>query len=301
MKRAFIISAIAIAVLIVSGVVILCLKMSGVHGSNPPETENPKKNAEPLDFQSFTIKENNSSAIVEVMSAEKTEDGIRLVRSYENMSDDEITVIREINGDAGLLADVQKTLGEYGVEAWDGFYGKNPPDVLDGTSMSFECTMSDGSIISASGSNNFPENYGAVYSYIFDILYCETISTTEFEGKCYKLTLPESWVGKVKVTYQEDYNAFVIPIGDRDVQLMRVDFRTYELNNEKGVTDIGTVKSADSDEIIFLSVLDYGSFMKPDEGTEEQYALYESFESDLEAIIGSIMLTNGYEFVTEEG
>ena len=50
---------------------------------------------------------------------------------------------------------------------WDGFSGKNPPHVLDGTMFEFTATVNGGRKIRASGSNNFPKDYhdftGALY------------------------------------------------------------------------------------------------------------------------------------------
>ncbi len=42
---------------------------------------------------------------------------------------------------------------------WDGFVGKNPPGLLDGTMFRFEAEVNEGMRIYASGSNNFPKHY----------------------------------------------------------------------------------------------------------------------------------------------
>lgn len=302
MKKVFIILIIAC---IVVSIAISCfigyflVKLYKAKGNPAPTAP---ISTEPLDFEKIRLVENNCSAINSVLEVEKTEDGVRLVRAYENMSmDDERTVVREINGDKELLSEIQKTLGGYGVESWDGFRGANPPDILDGTSMSFECTMSDGRKLSAYGSNNFPKNYGAVHNYVFNMLYRETISSDVFEGECYKIKLPESWIGNVEVMYEEDYNAFAIPLGDgKNVLLMRVDYRPYELNDKSHITSIGKIKKTGSDEELFLEFLNYDSYMKEDEGTAEQYKIYTDFKNDFNKIIDSIELINGYEFVGEE-
>lgn len=294
---------IILAVIVISIITVGIVYFFKTRSTDNTDINTPKApvNTKPLDFQFVRLCQDNCSAILEVYEIEKTESGVKLSRIYENMADDERTVVREIEGDKTLLEDIQKTLGEYGVESWDGFYGKNPPDVLDGSSMSFNCTMSDGRKLSASGSNNFPNNYGAVERYISNMLRYETVTDTKFVGKCYELTLPESWVSNVKVSFEEDFNAFSIPLNGRDVLLMRVDFRTYELNDKSKFTDIGKIKFKDSDQEIFLSILNYGSYMKPEEGTEEQYKIYTSFkEGDFEKIVDSIQLTDGYDFVSEE-
>lgn len=299
MKKIFIIGIITIIVVcIVSGCLIYFYFRNKKPDKDPVQQDN--STTVPLDFKSLKLTENNCSAIVEVLEAEKTNNGIRLTRAYENISNDERTVVREINGDEALLNEVQTKLGQLKVEKWNGFKGSNPPDILDGTSMNFECTMSDGSRITAYGSNNFPKNYNEVHRYLFDMLYSEMLKSDVFKGECYEVTLPKSWVGKVKVTFEDDFNAFSIPLGDSQVLLMRIDYRRYELNDKSKLTRIGTIKKKGSDEELFLEVLDYGSYMKEDDGTPEQYEIYKSFNDDIKNIIDSIKLANGYEFVESE-
>ena len=45
------------------------------------------------------------------------------------------------------------------VMKWDGFHGKHPKNVSDGTMFSFTATVNDGQIIRADGSQNFPKGY----------------------------------------------------------------------------------------------------------------------------------------------
>ena len=55
--------------------------------------------------------------------------------------------------------DIINVLNQCGVLRWDGFYGKNPPHVLDGTMFCFTATVNGGQKISADGSNNYPKHY----------------------------------------------------------------------------------------------------------------------------------------------
>lgn len=292
-----IIAAVIVSLIIAGLIYFFKTRNIGAGGTIPPE--NPE-NTEPMDFQFISLTENNCSAIEEVFEIEKTESGVKLSKIYLNISNDERQVVREINGDKTLLRNIQEKLGDYGVEKWDGFHGANPPDILDGSSMSFNCTMSDGRKLSASGSNNFPKNYGAVRSYFYDLLTYETVDDIRFVGECFEITLPESWISNIRISYQEDDNTFSIPLKDRVVNLMRVDFKTYELNDKSKITPIGKIKSKDSDEEIFLSILNYESFISPDECTEEQYKIYSSFkEKDFSEIVDSIKLADGYEFIKE--
>lgn len=69
-------------------------------------------------------------------------------------------------------ADMIDLLNRCGVLRWDGFSGKNPPHVLDGTMFGFTASVNDGRKIAASGSNNFPKHYrdftGALNSMLSD-------------------------------------------------------------------------------------------------------------------------------------
>ena len=53
---------------------------------------------------------------------------------------------------------IKQAFSEAGMASWDGFRGSNP-NVLDGTSFSLSAKFSDGTRLSASGSNRFPTGY----------------------------------------------------------------------------------------------------------------------------------------------
>lgn len=55
--------------------------------------------------------------------------------------------------------DMLALLNQCRILKWDGFSGKNPPHVLDGTMFGFTATVNDNRRICASGSNNFPKHY----------------------------------------------------------------------------------------------------------------------------------------------
>ena len=55
--------------------------------------------------------------------------------------------------------EIIKLLNDCGVMSWDGFYGKHPRGVRDGTMFDFSATVNGGVEISASGSQNFPRHY----------------------------------------------------------------------------------------------------------------------------------------------
>ena len=55
--------------------------------------------------------------------------------------------------------DMLALLNQCKILKWNGFSGKNPPHVLDGTMFGFTATVNENRNICASGSNNFPKHY----------------------------------------------------------------------------------------------------------------------------------------------
>lgn len=64
---------------------------------------------------------------------------------------------------AETLEKARRILETYDVASWTGFRGSDP-NVLDGSSMSFQVEFVDGSRIEAFGENKFPKNYHDVFS-----------------------------------------------------------------------------------------------------------------------------------------
>lgn len=67
-------------------------------------------------------------------------------------------------------ASVVRLLNDCGVVKWDGFVGKNPPFVLDGTMFTFEAQINDGRKIRAHGSNNFPKHFREFRNFLYEQL-----------------------------------------------------------------------------------------------------------------------------------
>lgn len=51
-------------------------------------------------------------------------------------------------------------LNECKIGKWDGFSGSNPPGIRDGYMFRFTAEINGGTVIEASGSNNYPNNFG---------------------------------------------------------------------------------------------------------------------------------------------
>ena len=69
---------------------------------------------------------------------------------------------------AETLEKARRILETYDVASWAGFRGSDP-NVLDGSSMSFQAEFVDGSRIEAFGQNKFPKNYHDVFSELDDL------------------------------------------------------------------------------------------------------------------------------------
>lgn len=63
-----------------------------------------------------------------------------------------------------------KLLNDCRITSWDGFHGKHPKGVLDGTMFRFKATVNGGVTISADGSQNFPRHYRDFTDGLYEIL-----------------------------------------------------------------------------------------------------------------------------------
>ena len=66
--------------------------------------------------------------------------------------------------------DILKLLNKYKVLSWDGFKGKHPKNVADGTVFTLEAVVNEDRIIYATGSQNFPKDYHEVYKALREIM-----------------------------------------------------------------------------------------------------------------------------------
>lgn len=132
---------------------------------------------EPTDFESFVISEQGTSAIHDVFEAERTADGVRLSHfdatyswSYET---DDYEESREnetvLDGGEALYMYLAGLVRSCGVSGWDGFRGTNT-HVLDGKMFSFKAKLSDGTSVSASGSNAFPKHYREFFNGLYAVM-----------------------------------------------------------------------------------------------------------------------------------
>lgn len=105
---------------------------------------------------SFELREYGDMAGCRVYSAEPSDAGFLCVSVY----DEDFDGFRHGERSLNVRPDeVTAVLMDCRADGWDGFHESNA-DVLDGTSFTFEASFADGSSVSASGTNAFPEGYG---------------------------------------------------------------------------------------------------------------------------------------------
>ncbi len=114
--------------------------------------------------------------LVEGIDAEMTQDGWKATFLLGPL--DDVEGIHLFDNDVETL---EKLVSDYELLSWAGFDETNS-NVLDGESFSFSVSFSDGTSISASGSNSFPKGYSdaqyAILSAIEEMLTAHDIKYT---------------------------------------------------------------------------------------------------------------------------
>ena len=98
-----------------------------------------------------------------VYKVEGNGDAKELRRYREIYRSEAVELVLELS----VPCDAQKLtelMNACGILRWDGFHGKHPKNVSDGTSFRFEATVNGGQTIRAEGSANFPKGYNEFVS-----------------------------------------------------------------------------------------------------------------------------------------
>lgn len=290
---------------------VLCISLLILSACSPgPETENGY-GGDSMEFESFNLTMTGTMAHSDVYAAQKTEGGVHLEHYIEtSMWDDALArsvdirhTIREIDGDEALYKELCAIFGNCRIDKWAGFRGENPPEVLDGSSMSFNAVLADGTKVDASGSNNFPKNYRIFVQEIQQLINEEKISKVKFRGEGYEVTLPESWIGVVTAEYSDGMVAFSVEQNDgKLLTFCIIDDNSfgYSSDSYEGCIDVGRLVS--EDDVRFITVRDhYGIAAYADKVSEDALELWENYESDKLALVESFHGIDGYELYPENG
>ena len=210
--------------------------------------------------------------------------------------------IRKIDGDEKLFQKLCELFGNCRIEKWADFHGYDS-QVLDGTGMSFEAVLADGTQVNAEGTNSFPKNFSTFTQELHKLIATEKINSVKFTDGTYEVTLPVSWVGTVTAEFSEGFVSFFIDKTDgSELTFFIIDNDTYGYSSDsyKGRIEVGRLIS--DEDVRFITARDnYSIASYAKSVSEEAVAIWKNYENDKLAIIESLRGVNGYEFYPEDG
>ena len=263
-----------------------------------------------MDFKSFKLVQTDMTAQHRVYEGYKTENGVHLEYYISTeMWDDKTSgnvecrnVVRAIDADESVFQKLCAVFGNYKIAEWAGFRGHDS-QALDGTGMSFEVVLTDGTEINARGTNSFPKNYSSFAQELCKLITTEKISSVRFSEGTYEITLPESWVGTVTASFSENQVAFYVDKTDgSELTFFIIDNDTYGYSSDsyKGRIEVGRLVS--DEDVRFITARDnYSIASYAKSVSEEAVAIWNNYENDKLAIIESLRGVNGYAFYPEDG
>ena len=263
-----------------------------------------------MDFKSFKLVQTDMTAQRHVYEGYKTENGVHLeyyisTEMWDDKTSENVEcrdTIRKIDGDEKLFQKLCELFGNCRIEKWADFHGYDSR-VLDGTGMSFEAVLADGTEVNANGTNSFPKNFSAFTQELHKLITTEKINSVKFSDGAYEVTLPESWVGTVTASFSENYVAFYVDKTDGgELTFFIIDNDTYGYSSDsyKGRIEVGRLIS--DEDVRFITARDnYSIASYAKSVSEEAAAIWNNYENDKLAIIESLRGVNGYEFYPEDG
>lgn len=263
-----------------------------------------------MDFKSFQLVQTDMTAQRRVYEGYKTENGVHLeyyistdewddtISDYAECRD----TIRKIDGDEKLFQKLCELFGNCRIEKWADFHGYDS-QVLDGTGMSFNAVLADGTEVNAEGTNSFPKNFSTFIQELRKLITTEKITSVNFTDGAYKITLPESWIGTVTAEFSEGRVAFFVEKNDGgELTFFIIDNDKYGYSSDsyKGRIEVGRLASGE--EVRFITARDnYSIASYASNVSGDALAVLEKYENDKAAIIESLCGVNGYKLYPEDG
>lgn len=263
-----------------------------------------------MDFKSFKLVQTDMTAQRRVYEGYKTENGVHLeyyisTEMWDDKTSENVEcrdTIRKIDGDEKLFQKLCELFGNCRIEKWADFHGYDS-QVLDGTGMSFEAVLADGTEVNANGTNSFPKNFSTFTQELHKLIATEKINSVKFTDGTYEVTLPESWVGTVTAEFSEGFVSFFVDKTDGgELTFFIIDNDTYGYSSDsyKGRIEVGRLIS--DEDVRFITARDnYSIASYAKSVSEEAAAIWNNYENDKLAIIESLRGVNGYEFYPEDG
>lgn len=263
-----------------------------------------------MDFKSFKLVQSDMTAQRRVYEGYKTENGVHLeyyisTEMWDDKTSENVEcrdTIRKIDGDEKLFQKLCELFGNCRIEKWADFHGYDSR-VLDGTGMSFEAVLADGTEVNANGNNSFPKKFSTFTQELHKLIATEKINSVKFTDGTYEVTLPESWVGTVTAEFSEGFVSFFVDKTDGgELTFFIIDNDTYGYSSDsyKGRIEVGRLIS--DEDVRFITARDnYSIASYAKSVSEEAAAIWNNYENDKLAIIESLRGVNGYEFYPEDG
>lgn len=263
-----------------------------------------------MGFKSFKLVQTDMTAQRRVYEGYKTENGVHLeyyisTEMWDDKTSENVEcrdTIRKIDGDEKLFQKLCELFGNCRIEKWADFHGYDSR-VLDGTGMSFEAVLADGTEVNANGNNSFPKIFSTFTQELHKLIATEKTNSVKFTDGTYEVTLPESWVGTVTAEFSEGFVSFFVDKTDGgELTFFIIDNDTYGYSSDsyKGRIEVGRLIS--DEDVRFITARDnYSIASYAKSVSEEAAAIWNNYENDKLAIIESLRGVNGYEFYPEDG
>lgn len=170
-----------------------------------------------MDFKSFKLVQTDMTAQRRVYEGYKTENGVHLeyyisTEMWDDKTSENVEcrdTIRKIDGDEKLFQKLCELFGNCRIEKWADFHGYDS-QVLDGTGMSFEAVLADGTEVNANGTNSFPKNFSTFTQELHKLIATEKINSVKFTDGTYEVTLPVSWVVQSRQAFRKIMRRFML-------------------------------------------------------------------------------------------
>lgn len=286
---------------------------SGCPAMGQPPVENggirPAGEKELLPFERFKFSLQGMSSWSENIEGTRQPDGgLRLeyylssVHWNNDIRQEEKQVIHALSGSSDFYAEIAVLLGQYQVQRWNGFAGKNPPGVLDGEMGRFNAVLTDGRQISAHGSNNFPQGFRNAWRSIRERITTAPLTSSKVETDTYAVILPDAWIGTVTVRHGIGMTVFEILHGGKKQAILLIKTKSSGYSPAKSGLEAGVLIPADKSKPQLFVTIEDGSFWQYEykNSTEAQKADYARLRPDKKILADSIRGRNGYVFTPKE-
>ncbi len=177
-------------------------------------------------------------------------------KTWEILWEGNNCTIREDEGEprpfaADLATELAQVVADYDMESWNGEYSTSY-EVLDGECFFLEMEFADGTVVSATGDNAFPERYDEATDAMYDIFEREKISaiagTYQYDG--------EGFGGDFTITLNADGTYTFYEGALSSYMGMGTWYTAHDavyMNEENGGFDLSFMFGVEEDSLIYLA------------------------------------------------